>query len=545
MSSTYTPETLHHLLLHTVAPAFADRRAADQLLFSLSVGSGEATNAVLTALFDEATDRFGDRLRPFLEDLTHFWMDACARCVAARMAQWEKSSEPAWSVPAHTPTFAMQDSCTFGEWDLFGMGIGAYLDSQAQRLGFLIPLLIRGLSHPEPTVSDKCWDIAARHPDAAAATFPAMWAVACAKGPWFSANQPMRGLAAIVDAYPPALDTVKAVFATSDSDDEIKVASQVVTHLSRIPPSLVDAVESAFSRLDSDEQRAALFITLTRIAAFATAAQRDAWLARAVKMASGPSEALRAAAAWACVRLGTPASNETVLLSLLEDADWWPRRDACLALAEWSSPSPAIVDAVARRLGDYDGYDGDPHATALQTLTQWKAASTPALPVIAAWLDRTDYESGEIRAEPLLELIESIGESARVLRPQIERFLAECDRAEQRAGEESGDDEDPEQQFGAAWDAVIDHFSAGMGVPEEIAAELKGHEGLREDFRNALSGDGDDGAAVPPIDVNAFAERLGIDAGEDIPGTRTSAELAAEPDAGARLRTWLAAVSQT
>lgn len=538
MSTTFTPDTLHRLLVHALAPTFADRRAADQLLFSLSVASGGGTNAALTSLIDEATDRFGDRLQRFLKDLAHFWMDACARCNAARMGRWGREAAPAWSLPAHSPERVLDEPMAFAEWDLFGLGIGAYLESQAGRLGFLVPLLIRGLTHPEPTVSDTCWNILARHPASAAAAFPAMWALARAKGTRFGPNEPMRGLAAMTEAHPPALDTLVSALATSDSDEDLDVACAVATHLVSVPAVLIDAIQSAWMRAGSAERRYGAFVTLTRIAAFATEAQRQAWLADAVTMSSSPEAPLRAASAWAFVRLDDPNPHEQGLLALLEDADWWPRRDACAALAEWPSPSPVIVEAVARRLGDYDGYDGEPHAAALRTLAGWKAAGASALPAIAAWLDRAADESEEIRADSLVELIESIGQPASVLRPRIERFLSAPDSAAEEADAESEDDSDPEHPFDDAWNAVVDNVCAGTQSTDDIAALLKEDDGLRQDFRDALSGEGDD-VMTSPVDIHAFAARLGIDMSEDIPGTRPSADLAAEPDSLMRLRAWL------
>ncbi|GMV31971.1 MAG: hypothetical protein AMXMBFR59_40960 [Rhodanobacteraceae bacterium] len=545
MSTTFTPESLHRLLVHAVAPSFVDRRAADQLLFSLSVANGDGTNGALAALIGEATDRFGDRLPQFLEDLTHFWMDACARCFAVRMGQRSRNAGPVWSLPPHSPAFVLNEPIAFAEWDLFGLGIGAYLQSQAERLGFLVPLVIHGLTHPEPTVADTCWNILARHPASAPLAFPAMWSVAREKGTRFGPDEPMRGLAAMVEAYPAALDTVISALATSDSDSELEVARAVATHLSSVPALLVDAIESAWKRAESVERRYASFVTLTQIAAFASEAQRASWLAEAVNMACSTEAPLRAAAAWAFLRLDDPGSHETALLALLKDKDWWPRRDACAALAGWSSPSPVINGAVARRLGDYDGYDGEPHAAALRTLTVWKSFSAAALPEIAAWLDRAQAESEDICAESLLELLDGIGEPASVLRPQIALFLSASERADDDGEAEADDGSDPEQRFDEMWDAALDGDCAGMQPAGDLAALPQDDDnGLRQEFSDALGGAGED-VTSSPLDVDAFATRLGIDVTEDIPGTRPSAELAAEPDALSRLRAWLIANEQS
>ena len=61
MSSTFTDVSLHRLLQHLLAPAFADRQAADQMLFSLISASGGKPNPELTGLLAAATNRFGDQ----------------------------------------------------------------------------------------------------------------------------------------------------------------------------------------------------------------------------------------------------------------------------------------------------------------------------------------------------------------------------------------------------------------------------------------------------------------------------------------------------
>lgn len=85
---------------------------------------------------------------------------------------------------------------------------------------------------------------------------------------------------------------------------------------------------------------------------------------------------------------------------------------------------------------------------------------------------------------------------------------------------------------------MVDDVCAGRQSTDDLAALLKDHDGLRQEFRDALGGEGDD-VLTSPVDIDAFAARLGIDISEEIPGTRPSADLAAEPDARMRLRAWL------
>lgn len=534
MSTTFTDTSLHRLLQHLLAPTFADRQAADQMLFSLMSASGGLPNPELASLLAAATDRFGDQEKAFLQDLLHFWMDASAAAIAVRMKEFGGKDEQTWSPIPHEPTFVMADECRFDKFSLFGLGISNYLAAQAHRFTEMSDPLILGLAHPEPVVADCCWEILAASASDPSAAFPAMWAVASSKGARFAPNAPMRGLARMVDAHPLAVDVLVAALREDASDNQIQAVCVTTQYLSEVPERLVVAIDALRKR--GHRQARLLFSTLTRIAGIATATQREEWLADAVTMAGSAEPELRAAAASAFVRLDAERRHEAKLLALLDDEDWFPRYDACDVLSEWGAPTSAVVKAVARQLGNYDGYDGDPHAAALSTLTAWKRQSEPALLEIADWLDNADAD--DISVGRLMDLLTALGPAASALQPQVEILItaltAASDEAEYGSEDEAEEASDTETTLD--WGAFVGHMTNGGLIPREASQLIAENDELKHEFEDIFAAD--DAVTVPPVDVGAFAARIGIDPAENIPGTLPSSELVGMRDDLERLRRW-------
>jgi hypothetical protein len=533
MSSTFTEVSLHRLLQHLLAPAFADRLAADQMLFSLMSASGGEPNPELDDLLAAATDRFGDQEKAFLEDLLHFWMDAGAAAFAVRMKMFGGKEEGAWVPVPRKATFVMADESRFEGFTLFGLGIGSYLASQAHRLAAASGLLIRGLAHPEPVVADRCWVILGASAYDPPQSFPAMWALASGKGAYFAPDAPMRGLARIVEAYPPAIDVLVAALREDASDNAIEVACVTTQYLTVVPERLVAAISALHKR--GHRKAYLLFSTLARVAESATAAQREAWLADAVMMSDSAEPDLRAAAVSAFVRLDVQRRHEAKLLALLDDEDWLPRFHACRMLAEWDAPKPDFVRGVARQLGNYDGYDGDPHDSALTTLIGWKRQSEPALAEIAKWLGNAD--ASDVIVGRLMDLLDALGPAGCELLPQVERLIAALVDASDESDYDSEDEtEEPsEAETTLDWSALVGHMADSGLIPAEASQLIVENDELKRDFEEIFV---DEEEMPSPIDANAFAMRIGIDPNENIPGTLPSSEMSEAPDDLERLHRW-------
>lgn len=494
MGSSYTAETLHRLLRHLVAPSFIDRARADKLLFSLLIASGDEENPKLAGLFDEATEQFGDMQPVFFEALVIFWLNAGAAAHQARMKKfpvdegWQPLPEPAG--------FPLEDRARFGVAGLFGMGIGQYLVSQARRQRSLLPLIERGLRNPEPLVVDQCWEILAANAADAAPALPAMCALAFERGPHFAPGQPMRKLAAVIEANPSQLPTLVEALARDAGDERIAVIAEVARHMQTAPPMLAEAMYSAFLRIGTGLQRYLLFRGLARMARRGSPPLRERLLAQALAMKDSDDVELRSASPWGLALLGDLAQQEPVLLALLGDEASLVRLDACVALGECSEPTPALVNAVAARLGDYDGHE-QPHPHAWAALIGWKECAVPAIAAIGGWLQRVDPSMDEVYAEGVLELLSALGPAARQLWPQVERYLAIMY---------------PDADAATADDLLVAQMPQPSAVEERPSS---------------------------PCASDRFALSLGLDSHEPVPGAPDWDEIANGPDGEARLRSWL------
>ncbi|HVH36668.1 MAG TPA: hypothetical protein VM847_21435 [Tahibacter sp.] len=493
MGSSYTAETIHGLLRHLVAPDFIDRSRADKLLCSILSASGDRDNPRLVALFDEATELFGDALPMFLEALVVFWLNAGAAMHRARMkdstigGEWQPLPEPAG--------FPLEDRVRLGPATLIGMGIGDYLVSQAKRLRFLLPTITRGLHNPEPLIVQQCWEILAANAADSAPALPIMCVLAFQRGPHFVSGWPMRGLAAMIDANPAQVSLFADALAIDATDERISVVTEVARYLQTSPPALVEAMYSAFLRIGASHRRYLLFRALARMARKGSPALRERLLAQALEMTRSDDVELRSASPWGLALLGDLAQHEPALLALLGDAESLVRLDGCVALGECSEPTPALVNAVAACLGDYEGNE-EPHPQAWAALIAWKERAVPALAAIGDWLQRVDPSMDEVRAESVLELLSGLGPAARRLWPQVERYLA------------------------------IMYADADEPTTEDLSSA--------EIFPSSPIG-------RPPVPSarDRFALSLGFDIHENVPGSPDWNELANEPDGEARLRSWL------
>lgn len=545
MAGSYTVESVHALLRALLAPDMADRKAADSLLFSLLIASGGEENRQLSTLIDAATVRFGIEERDFLHDLIEFWMDTSAVAFAARMKSFGGKADrtPLWKPSQHAPVFPCRGLPRFEAFELFGLGIGNYLDSQSARLEFLVPQLQRGLTHPEPVVVDHCWTILGNLPATAIVAFPAMRDMAYKRGARFAPDEPMRALAAIVTAHPSlAIElTADLRFGPRDTRDRrVEVICALAGYLPQVPELLAVALRERFDRSTDGDERYTLFVALTHIGQREPSPATKGLLQCAETLAQSDSPLLRAASAWGFTRIGTVETYKAAMLALLKDTDWLPRSNACMAVAAWT-PTPELAIAVADRLGDSDGYDGYPHVNALHTLVAWKQQSAPAVARIGRWLDEASVDAGEVSADSLLELLESLGPHAAELVPQVTRFVEKNWLEESESNEDGdegppGDDEPTDESFD------LSSFIQGLDLPAELVEQLpveamqKELDGLAEDLDEVS----DDPKCVSSDDL---ARRLGFDLAEDIPGTRSVKELAEEPDTEALLRRWIAQMS--
>lgn len=528
--STYTPTALAALLRVVTAPTWAERHAADNLLW-LIISSAQTIqpNHAFDTLWNESITLLADARADLFRSACVFWLDLSSVVFSKRMASFKNASIPDWQSCADAADLP-QDEIRVGSFDLFGLGIGAALQREAHRLTELAPLWLAGLSHPEPMTSDCCWNMLGAAPEFASRSLPTMLQYAFERGTHFAPGGPMRVLAKLIREVPQGMQILTDEITASKSKRRFETLHAIADQLGSLSETLCSWLEKELASCASADERYEIYCSLVRSS---TKSRRNisGLLQTALSWSTSEVSEERSAAAWGFTGLGPPEQYVKQLVSLLGDADWCVRSNAAAACRQWPSAPAELIHAVAKLISDYDGYDGYPAANAVSTLANWGVASKAALPDIKAWISESD---SEISADALT-LLEAIGPDAYALSNTIEAAIYQWYGTEELPLDETDaaehEDEDVESseadQSGMFQNQLIESF--GTEFNEEfsaLAAEMESELGLNEEFLAANNAAKD-----------ALINRLGISANDHIPGTEVS-ELN-DSDTEEKLRYWL------
>jgi len=170
---------------------------------------------------------------------------------------------------------------------------------------------------------------------------------------------------------------------------------------------------------------------------------------RLLPLVNSKSTVLRRAAATGLGDVACLPEDETLLLQLSTDKTDWVRLCAHQAARCITTPSPQLIEAVARDLNEFGMCDGLPHDEVVETLAGWGSQITPAFKHIRRWLKEVaanpfNYERLKERE---LELIGNLGEDARPLLPLLQKYeeMISSDQEDDNDGEEA-DIEDEETE---------------------------------------------------------------------------------------------------
>lgn len=532
-ATSYTPSALAGLIRALMSRSWAERRAADDLLFTILSCAKEGRNLALEQLWTAAIAELGEEHEAFISSLCRFWLDAVAVAFSARMQAFDRKAVTGTWEPCASTVDHPDDPVRFGSFDLYGLGISKVLSREATRYASLVPLWIKGLQHPEPVVSDSCWRLLGDCDTEAPPALSAMLDLAFRRGSYFAPESPMKALAQVIKRHSDGWQRLETEVREPINDARIEVLDSVLSHLPTMPESLFNwAVEQATIRPDP-MQRYFLFASASRDAALRGSPAVSDLLATAHEWSTSDVREERRAAAWALAYLGTAANDESMMLQLLSDTDWQVRSDAARAVARWTSVSERLVLAVARLLGDIEGHDGYPEANAVHTLVTWERAAAPALPAIANWIRASDESSDAWR---IVALINALGEAAHPLHPEVEAFVARiygetqdpADLATSGARDsETGDSGECNERS----DADLD-LEANLDVANDSALANFLEEMIEQNQKSIME---NSNAAIARA---SLLSRLGISPDEHIPGTQTDGDMPDE-DSETKLRCWI------
>jgi hypothetical protein len=529
MKTTYTIDSMYRLVCALLGPSWEERRAADWHLFAILGQAPEGMNPALMRLVDGATEQLGLSMETFLSELTAFWMSARAQ-VQAESAKFLAATVEGgtWPMSESAHAFPLREPVRVVPHDMYGQGAARYLVTQARRLGFLVDAYVRGLAHPDLTVSDACWEILGSVPGQARSAIEPMLDIAFHRGAWSAPGRPMRSLAAIFDAHPSAKDLLVSALAEPAEDRRAEVVSTLAELMTVVPPGLFAAMRNSLDILQGAEQRYVMMKTLSWLGHHANGDSAHLVLRRAEAMLSSAEGADRGGGAWGIALGGTPATHEPRLIALLRDRSWMTRADAAGAAAQWQEPSDELVRAVAELLGDCEGHDGQPHETALATLMAWGTRAAPAVGKLAAWMV-SELDDELPRPDTVWGLIQALGPAASGVRSAVREVVAAYRRDNADAEDVSGDFMHDSPYV----PAELGEYGGTPVVPP--APILDAVDRLPDDFDAPFAQ-----PTTEHLNIGAWLiQQTGIDPDEEVPGTPPFADRAVQPEAIDLIEDWL------
>jgi hypothetical protein len=510
-------------------------------------------------IWPEAVQSAIRSLRPspemFLSALVEFWADVALRQLRQRMRQPETAAADAvlaqsWSSP-HAALFPMTPPEPPASVNML-RGAGAW--GVIERLGpcgeLIERQLLACLDHPEPVVWDAAESACGTMERLSDQGFAQFLAVAERRGHDGQLWKRARIAAQHVNS-----ERVHLLL-----DGLVPGASQELTlpRFAILERLTGDAALSAYRHLLShlsdawvDEQRAELIQALTalsRILGFDP--QAVAYVRTLIQSQSVDVQC----AAVGFLLAHSTSEHAALLLALPADMHPWVASSLCRGLTLHPQIPPELLRlAVSRSLGNYDGYDGEPHNSAIALLLNGYDGchAHAALAEIMAWWE-TASKDRYLERETIndaLALAEILGAAAAPMKPGMERALALLSTDMEEAEWPALDQPD-------AIPEIQERLQASMteaGTPPELASAMSGvyTEVLKGFSENAASiqKEIDDFQAAFEAEQGAlYPERLPVVENE---ASRSEDELLAtaedenqdEGELIVRLRAWLESVN--
>lgn len=406
----------------------------------------------------------------FLSALVGFWADVALQQYRERMHQPDALAAAAlsqtWASP-HIALFPVTPAEPPGSANMMrGLWVWNFIEKIGPCGALIESQLLACLDHPEPVVWSAAESAFATVDQLSDAGFAQFLAVAERHGSngqlWKRAQiaalhvNPTR-MTLLLNGLEPGADETLALarFAILERL-EGEVAATAYHYLLRYLPGEW-----------SDAQRANLIRALTSLS------QTLGFDPRAISQIKtwmqSPTIELQCAALGFLVAHSPLADRET-LLNLPADAHPWVLTELCRGLARHTQLPPELLRMlIARSLGNFDGYDGEPHDSAVTLLTDNAGYhASAALPEIVTWWEATSakrYLDREIVADAL-KIAEVLGVAAAPLKPGMERALASL-------MVESTEDEWPALDQPGAIPEIQERLQVAMteaGTPPEIAS---------------------------------------------------------------------------
>lgn len=518
----FTSKKISELIRRLLALSWQERQAADNIMMMILLGQKKDSKGRWKGLVSEAIDLLDLDLDAFLAALISFWADCSEIEYQKRMASFSKQKSadskthtPGWQSPS-IEQFPLQDQIKIIAMDMYGHGIGSFLEGIGPRAARRAKQLATCLEHPELTVQDSAMiALGAIGPDARV-VLPEMMADIKKRGVWCSPFKPGIAVSRVID------DDAKYALHIASSIDPEGESNQVagpcaVLRLLSSPNSkIVDVILQKYQKATS-ENVGILLCAGAELTERLSYAETD-FFDIAMKLAGTENSNHRASAAEAFSYFSKMQETEKIITSLAADPDWTVRFIAHRSAANIFAPSAELIQIVVKDLGNFDGYDEEPHYSAATTLIQWGEHSKAVISRIKTWIEELaapsyDLEGNDIKI--VTELLDSLGSSAFSLKNPIEQLLEKCMPTQEE------DDGETEDEFDQGFENMPHEYQDDFSdVSPEFASEIVR---MRVEME-AESQEFDEQHDLKMKATKELAKAIGLPMDVDIPGTELSDE---------------------
>ncbi len=485
----YTPDHYAAALRSLLAPTWPERRAADALVNSLFGYLEKDADGRWQGIAREAIERLNSEAPRYFGAL----IDYAAVALAGAHQAWTNCMHdlpPPPPARLHDADYPLADALTWDHPGLFGMGLAKLLEGIGPVAASRAPTLAAIVEqHPRDTLGEAAFLALGSIGTNARVALPTLLANVRSTGQQSSPDHRSQALARVIGDDPAAYAEIARSIDPRGDFAQVDGACALLACLPVPQPTIAEILLSKVALADEIDARTRLLM----LAASLCPGEPDV-SARCREVVLGlvadTDADLRAAAAIALGHVGDPTRDMSSLVALARDPQWQVRNAAYLAAGTWPRFDLDVLAAAGADLGCYDGYDGEPHYSALNLLIGAGHAAAPLVARLRDWLqaacadDGFDLDDGWER-ERLAHLVEALGPDAHDLREALEDFLLRYD--------DDADEGDPDDD-------------------EDLDSD--------EDAADDADGDttDDDSPAI------ALARRLGLPIDADLPGSPVPAE---------------------
>jgi len=459
-----------------LAPTWSERLKAEQALLAEVLEELEDTN-VLSEELKKEIDNLSPSPEMFLSAMVAFWADVSEKTFHERMKGFIHKSEP-YSAKKWSSSYLMQFPMTPKQVPKAGMLMpGLWVWSFISKLGNFCKMvesqLIACLYHPEPVVSDAAEKAFGSVDTISDESFSAFL--------YFADKQGRNG-----NIWDRSIIIAKHVDQSRLELVLNGLHANVDEKLSNTRFTIIQYLEADLARVAckyllnkpmqnwSEKQLADLIYTLNKQINVVDFDQTE--LTYIENLSQHKDENIRSSVAGFLATLD-PNKYIQTLTQLSHDSHAWVLMSLCTGLTHQPNlPEKLVRTILTRSLNNFDGYDGEPHDSAVQLLVGMGNESIVYIDLVQKYWNKLmatdDVDYGEITH--ILDIIDHLGNSAVVFLEGLEQALVSFD-------DEDEDDELPSLDEPNAVPEIKKNIKEQMiasGATDEDAAQITEFNGV-------------------------------------------------------------------